>query len=302
MKTRVAGESVNKKHQNLDFTNRVLQSQCGAYSQKRVHEEVALYIYQYPIRYLGFTEDENSEFFSTIYESIPKIIKEFTYKGVPFESFIAKVMHTRANSFRKNSTRKEVRKAAVRATIEYEENSRDTVFEPATEYTPLPAYVKGLHIKQGVCQTILARRQILCLTLIAADEIPEAQLDKLLAMCGCKKSTFTKWTTEILKLKKRKREQLNLHIQRRNKIYILLMETKSFLHCCIKPEQKAILEKKIIRYENRLEQLQKTIGQFSMSPSHKDLSKVTGIPRGTISTTLARSKQLLRKIAETIEE
>ncbi len=299
METSVIEAEVNK---NLEFTNRILQSQCGSYSKKKAHEEVALYIYQYPIRYLGFSEDENSEFFSTIYESIPKIIKEFIYKGIPFEHFIAKVVHIRANSFRKNRKRQEVRKAAVRASLEYEESTIEAVFDQAIEYKPLPAYVKGLHIKHGMCQTILARRQILCLTLIAADEIPEAQLDKLLAMCGCEKATFTKWTTEILRLKRRKREQLNLHIQRRNKIYILLMETKSFLHCCIKPEQKAILEKKIIRYEDRLQKLQKTIGQFSIAPSHKDLSEVTGIPRGTISTTLARSKQLLRKIEGTMLE
>ncbi len=294
--------TVTNMNQNLEFTYRVLQSQCGTYSEKEIHEEVALYIYQYPIHYLGFTEDENSEFFSMIYESIPKIIKEFTYKGIPFESFIAKVLHIRANSFRKNRSRQEVRKAAVRASIEYEESSRETVFEPPVDYNPLPAYIKGLRIKQGMCQTILARRQILCLTLIAADEIPEAQLDKLLTMCGCDKTTFNKWTAEILKMKKKKREQLNLHIQRRNKIYILLMETKSFLNCCIKAEQKAILEQKIINYERRLQKLQKTIGQFSLAPSHKDLSEVTGIPRGTISTTLARSKQLLRKIEGTISE
>ncbi len=287
---------------DLTLTNRVLNSQKGQYSKKRIQEEVALLVYYYPIRYLGFTEDENSDFFSTIFDKLPTMIAEFTYKGIPFEWFISRVIKTRAKSFKKNIAKREIRRATVRASLIETPLDTNEVQEPPSDYTPLPAYIKGLQIKKGICQTIVARRQILCLTLIAASELPEAQLDQLLTMCGCSKTVFNQWVAEIQELKKGKREQLNVYVQRRNKIYILLMETKSFLACCIKDEQKEILRKKILEYEKRLKKLQKTIGRFSLAPSHKEISKVTGIPRGTVSTTLARSKQLIRNIEHSISE
>ncbi len=278
------------------LTQKVIKMQKGRYSKKKLLEEVALFLYHFPTRYFGLSPDENSDFFLNVFQEIPRLLDTFEYTNIPFERFLIKVMQRRIVCLHKKHTLGIIRETTVMSVVESEqaiqsENQNfvhEMVEDISADYTPKIAHsllYPSRPRKDGL------NRELLCPTLIAADEIPTKQLMKLLTFCGCSKKQFFQWNHELRECKEKKRQQLQKLMKVKNKMYILLMEHQTFLRYAVSPQKQVELQEKIGVYKERLEILQNRIASYSLAPTHKEISQVTGIPLGSVSAGLAKFKE-----------
>lgn len=291
------------------LTSKVLACQKGRYSKKKLLEEVALLVYEIPVKYFRLSQDENSEFFISVFRTLPNLIKEFTYRKVPFESCLFKLIELRLSRTLKNNKKTDIRhhivshviRKDVISTQRHAPSFEATMVEDISAvYAPLPKYKQALELDScGVMPESSGNKKgLLCLTLLAADELSVPQLTELLYMCGCPKDKFFLWLRELKNLQTRKIEHLNHLRTVRNKVYILLLEHQTFLQYAVDSEKQEELQGKIARYEERLKFLQQRIARYTITPSQREISVVTGIPQGTIGAAIANGKSLLTKIAD----
>ncbi len=291
------------------LTESVLAAQKGRYPMEKLFDEVAIFIYHYPLWSLHLTADENSEFFLVTYGDIPRIINSFTYHGVPFEYYLKRVIRDRARYYQMRSLHKEDRLTIVHTSYmkdtydvdSWGEEMVDSVLDQTTMYTPTDSSKRALDLNkddQIPHSRNRIRQALLQLTLMAADDISPKQLTKLLHMCGCPLDKFFQWNRALRKLKDEKRARLQSQICIRNKHYIHLLEYQTLLQCSVSPEKQDALKEKIVRCERLLKASQEMVRSYSTAPTQKDIAHVLGIPMGTVSSQMATGKKLLAKALE----
>ena len=284
--------------ENNKFHDRVLKYRQTNKGFEELVRIISLHVYSILRNHYKMDDDERSDFFCTYYPKIPGLIERFKYFGTPFDGYLNKSIIWSIKAYRSAKSRqRSLQKASL--TEPFFLVSPDIDF---TEIKELPLCISAsarkvlrLQEKEEVLSDTIKQR-ILYIYLIEANYVDERLKEGIIQITGYKKK-WLETCTQKLKVKvERRLDRIKTIRNSRNSAFFkfqILQEKISFAE---NENEKLKLKEEISKLRNKIYKMNKTISKAPARPTHKDISDVLKIPRGSIDSGIHYIKTSFKEI------
>ncbi len=272
----------------------------GFISIQELLDDVRLYAYSYGQRRLNITEDQNSGFFLSMYGEWERLIRNFTYRGIPLEHFINLVLKQRIRGYLRAERRhKEREQVITNYTAFYEQVyeslqnwddfERDEDEVPATTQALLNRIIKLPYFQahEKACKIYILRNYC---------DIDPGQVDELAKACKCTVDELMSWCAEVdaaLGSQTHRREQIQLlHDRQLLQLFSLQRKEKQ----AVDIDEETRIHDLVLKKRASIANTEVRIEKLRSKPSHRLIGQVLGIPAGTVSSIMIQIQKLLTEI------
>lgn len=282
------------------LTEKVLRYQQTGQGLEQLIQIIAGIIYTYPRKYLGWDEDDASDFFCSYFHKINGLVNRFCYAGKPFEAYLSSSIRWQMKTFTARKAARNVQQQIIKYEYHGWYQSRhyaatELVAEGETTY--LPEVTKILKInKDGIIRSKAYALRLIYLVLRSSMQVSDALLQKTAKLTGINEDRLLGCATELRqKLNKRLEKYGNL-VNRRNKAHVRIQQLHGLLARETDSERSIRYMQELATERMRFAKIIGEIGTMSFMPTHKDIAEVLGVPKGTVDSGLYYLKNAFLKI------
>src|SRR6056297_3131441 len=154
------------------LTARVLQYQKDEKNERELERDIAVLSYRYIQRNRNLNEDEAGDFFCLYYTKIMGLLRQFRYRGRPFEAYLYVTIHWNMVRYRHKILNQRLEQQIYKMTAFWEVHQDDPPYtvEPVWE---VPKHYPNL--------TSTVRRRIIYLALRESEYLNHAMVEELVA-------------------------------------------------------------------------------------------------------------------------
>jgi DNA-directed RNA polymerase specialized sigma24 family protein len=251
-----------------------------------VKEQIAMRVYSYPKHNQYCSEEDCADFLLGFYPRIERLIERYENTGSSFEAYLQSCLSWHMKSYirlriHKKREDRVLYKETCQALLD-DAGEEEDLWE-VREETPRPfaALEESLHAAQ---EKRKHRRQIMLLALKCADSMNDENINQISSHTGIHSSCVFH-LIEILRTTMRKRtERIRSLEEGRRRTYLRLRYLTEEKRACQDEFLLAKLNKKIRREKKNYETAWKILAQAPKAPSHSDIARILGIPKGTVDT------------------
>jgi hypothetical protein len=258
------------------ITESVLRFQDSGSGYKEIENRISVIIYNYPTRVNILTEEDKSEFYLSFYNRIEGLIKNFTYKGVPFETLLNQTLKWHIKTY---LTKMKNEKKLMAVNIQEEEiKIRDLL-----SYSP--------ESKSRLCTEVIlknkaSKKRLLFLVLMDSPNISDCELKTF--------SELTEYEYEwLLYLKDtlnnrlfKRSKRLTMLREKRNNTYMKMLYKQTRYSEESDPDEKKHLLEQLQRLKKRLNDTRYEISRVPSRPTHGEIAELLKVPKGTVDSGL----------------
>ena len=243
-----------------------------------VINDICVYVFEYLKNKTKLIEDERGDFFLYFYSRIIKLIQKFEYNGTPFEHYINVHLKFQIKTFLKRSKEKSLSTLV----------SSNASF--VQEVFGLPYHIQdndpdSIKPSNFTFSDIHRKRLVIALLKTYAHFDDESLLDICDSLC-IDFSCITAHIAQIEQLCASRIVRFHKLKERRNLVYSKLFLCQERLRVSYCNEEQNELRRKIKKYKTTLRRLIHEIKAVTIGPSHRELSVILNIPKGTIDSSL----------------
>ena len=285
------------------LTQAVLRHQCTGTGGDDLVRRIALEIYTYPRRRLGWEEDDCSDFFSYFYPKLPALIRRFTYQGKPFEAYLCTTLKWQLKTF---AARKHLNAVKSRVVSEEGFGGVETLYSAPVEAESLeiaessPVYPEKIrrvfHIEpDGVIRNEVWRKRILFLTMKGAFDLDAPTVDRVAGLTGYERNWLAGCAQELVARMATRHDRLHALCARRNHAYFRIYYLHERLSSPNSPANRDNLLRILSNERKRLSRAIDDINRVPRTPTHHDIAEVLEVPKGSVDSALYYLRNQLRK-------
>lgn len=247
-------------------------------------------------RYLS--EDERSDFFCFFYPKLTSLIQRFQYNGISFTAYLNKTIRFQVKGFRISKIR-ENRLQKLYGSVLFWENVEEEELTYGVETCMIPRQVrKVLKIEgDGKIHDPAYQRRLLYLILKNAYFIDLESLDYLAVLGGFEPKWLLQIVEEIRSFLLFKEVRLAGLIKRRNLTLLKIYRLQELLTWSDESSKKELLFQ-IQKSRKRLAEYIADIRKVHFYPTNREISLITGIPKGTIDSSLFELKRRQKELSQ----
>lgn len=281
---------------DMCLTERVLRYQQTGKNYSELIGEIYKFTYKYLRKVKRLPREQYNDFFFFLLPMLKKITENFRYQGIIFEHYLEYILKLRMNNYLRKKQKIE-QKWKILKNISFWENyyHKTGIMEKAHTIDPRIAAIFQIN-NQGYIQDPACRKRFLLYALKRARELDQ---DDVVIIAQYTRYDKNWLTTIIEKLKKglnKKEIRYNTLVEKRNRAFFYLNIIEEKLSKTIEPEKKIKLQKQLQNLRKILYNAVHEISRIPFSPTHKEIARVLGIPKGSIDTSMHRLKNLLKGI------
>ncbi len=287
--------ALNAQKFDMEEINRGISKLKGIERLVRFRDDISIVVYRYPRYRYGFDDDFCSEFYLFFYPTMNRIILSYNDRGTNFATYLFSTLKWQLNRFLRLKKRE-------LEDIDFVKNLVTLDGKLYTSPSEIGDVVRdgvpGLCIKENKPHGSAFYNRILLYSFRFWYMLSEEDVTRLSAILECDREWFMEKIDEIrmrmsraLERKRRIEERRNVAFYRLSKVYRKLEELKvEELGCRGFLERRNIVRKKerLLNKITRLKRIMNNavilLSKLKLSPSHRVLSEVLGIPKGTIDT------------------
>ncbi|MBI9102653.1 MAG: hypothetical protein JEY99_09570 [Spirochaetales bacterium] len=268
-----------------DLTEAVKKYQRYQMDLKTVVDVIAIAVYYYPPMRNKWDEDQCSEFFCYFHSRIAPMIKRFKDQGSPFEALLKVALQYQMKTFASKQKKKNVEERVLtngnfwEKTLMIETKLNETQ-EIEDRYEPPFSLIEELNHNDG------KRQRLLILLMRVAPAISEAHLLHFITITGYDKVWVEEKLREIRLLSSRIEERKELCRKRKNNALFNVYCIHEQLQSYQSSEERTILIEKLEKSKRTIRNAEKMMNQIPTGPTHKQISEVLNIPKGTVDSGL----------------
>ena len=257
-------------------------------------EEVALLVYEFPVKKLHWGEDDCSDFFCWFFPRVPSLIERFRYIGKDFEAYLYVTLKWQCRTYavKRKDKRREYSIICRRDFWPqgWEEDSFACEHPPAllTETARKIFRVEGEKITDST-----SKRRLIYITLKGADYITCHVVETVAALTGIDEDWIYTCVERLKKGMASKKERMELLRQKRNRTFLRIYRIHEDMFRDYDCRNKETLLNKLIQEKKRLAAVIDEMSRVPASPTHKDIAAVLGIPKGSIDSGIYYLKNAL---------
>ncbi len=277
---------------NIEEINRSILEFRGTERLLRFGSDVSVIVYRYPRYRYGLDDDFCSEFYLFFYPTMNRVIVGYADRGSSFASYLFSTLKWQLSRFMKMKRRRQKELEFVR-NVMIAENG---LYTPPSEPTEIGERALLNRVRDGA-EEVLSNR-ILLYVLRFWYKISDDDVPRIARILGCegewlmgKIDQIRKRMGRQLEMKRKIEERRNVAFYRLSMAYGRLEELKQgelgyrgVLESREIGEKKRKLLKQIAVLKRVISNARMGISKLKLSPSHRVLSEILGIPKGTIDT------------------
>ncbi len=277
---------------NIEEINRSILEFRGTERLLRFGSDVSVIVYRYPRYRYGLDDDFCSEFYLFFYPTMNRVIVGYADRGSSFASYLFSTLKWQLSRFMKMKRRRQKELEFVR-NVMIAENG---LYTPPSEPTEIGERAPLNRVRDGA-EEVLSNR-ILLYVLRFWYKISDDDVPRIARILGCegewlmgKIDQIRKRMGRQLEMKRKIEERRNVAFYRLSMAYGRLEELRQgelgyrgVLESREIGEKKRKLLKQIAVLKRVISNARMGISKLKLSPSHRVLSEILGIPKGTIDT------------------
>jgi hypothetical protein len=283
------------------LTAAVLDYQDSGKNLKCLLDRISLDVYEYPSRWTDWDDDARSEFFLEFLPKLPGLVTRFRYTGRPFEVYLRSCLRWFLRTYAAGRTARENRKrfAAREMGIyaeEVAESLRPDAFVDSSENDSTPAKQKGPFLLDGdgsIANPVF-RRRFLFLALLGGANLNGDTLIRAAQLAGREVEWFSKRIEEVNRLVAHRIARRETLRERRNECWYRMTAAEYHAGDEPVPEKKAMYASRARTWKVRFNAARRDLGRLAVLPTHEDVARILGVPKGTVDSGLHYLRKFLR--------
>lgn len=281
-----------------NLTEKVLRYQRTRSGLSEIMDDVAQRVYFFPRRKLGWDDDVCGEFYLFFYPRLVRLLDRFRDQGKPFESYLCAVLAWQLRNFARERKRGE-RSWNVALRIEPGEWDLERQGEPSERRQTSPEVLSasGSEIAR-IIRTSSDQRNLLFLILKCSRTLDEGRAAALADLAGVSKQRLVGLMRDLSHLRETRLERLETFRRRRNGAFsqVRLLETE--LQGEPDERRRDEITGRLVKARRRMKSAMARMARVGLAPTNREISKILGIPKGTVDSGLYWLK---KKFAEAYE-
>ncbi len=261
------------------LTKKVITFQQSGQGEEKLIQEIALYIYSsFPVKtYLS--KDQRGDFICSVYNEIGRIMNRFSFKGKPFEAYLNIILKWRIKSY---LSRTAMKKDIISIT-------NDAHFIYTAQLKSPDEHKQGIEIDDEIASVIrndTDRKRLLFIFMKEYITADPAYLPYVAQLTGYSERWIMDKAEILRHIVYRRIDRYKKLSEKRNKTFFkLYLAEKKQYEAYTEEEKKAYaVEAKMLK--ERLHRTNRDLSKFPFYPTHREISAVIGIPKGTIDSGL----------------
>lgn len=280
--------------QDYPLTAALLEYRRTGRGRAELIDRVALFIYRYPARRFRKDPEFCSDFLYYFYPRIEKDLDRFLWTGKPYEAYLCKTLRMQMLSYYSVVRKRQQDQYIFSDPLFWPEASSRCTGETLLSYGPgegKPPYFRLT--EEGTVPPGPWRRRLLILALKSCAALGPDQLDRIAGMLDCNRAWFFDAVEELrqgVAQRERRREALK---ERRNTLLMRLCRYEKRLKLPLETPERKELERKTAVCQMRLHLIAETLQRIPPAPSNRAVSRVMGIPKGSVDSGLFRVRKIV---------
>lgn len=277
-----------------NLTEKVLQYQRTRQGLRDIVDEIAPRVYQFPRRTMGWDEDACGEFYVFIHPRIIRLLDRFRDQGKPFESYLWAVLNWQLRNFARDRNRDE-RRWKVSLRVEPGEAVSLDHHQGSGEGPEAQALNASAAFARYV-RSDADRRNFLFLALKCSRLIDTENAPALARVAGVATETLMALVTALREMRGARESRHEMFRGRRNKAYAAIRLLETELQEEVDPAKRASTEEALARTRRRMSSAMQRMSRVGLAPTNLEISKVLGVPKGTVDSGLYWLKRKLASV------
>ena len=277
-----------------NLTQKVLQYQRTRQGLHEIVEEIAPRVYHFPRRTMGWDEDACGEFYVFIHPRIIRLLDRFRDQGKPFESYLWAVLNWQLRNFARDRSRSE-RRWRVSLRIEPEAAGSDDDQQGPDSGPALDALCTSADLARCI-RSNADRRNFLFLVLKCSRLIDSEHAHALARVTGVTTETLLALAATLADMRAARESRHEMFRGRRNKAFAAIQLLETEITGEVDPRKRAAAEAALIRMRRRMSSAMQRMSRVGLSPTNLEISRVLGVPKGTVDSGLYWLKRKLAPV------
>jgi hypothetical protein len=280
---------MKQKPRKKSLTERMLMYQATGAQYSALHEQTAIYIYNYLQRCSLLNEDLKSEFFLSLYPSFEAIIRNFKFIGIPFEQYVVFIAKKRLKSFLKQAQKSSFLWTMFQTPgFEINMKSKDPDEDAASDTD----FQRILQINEsGKITNPAAKKRFLCFAMKQARNHSENEIQFIAHITDTSPEWIQLKVDEIRSKLVGQENRLKYLTRRRNKLFITIRCIEYKLNRECDRDKRKDLFSRLAKKKATLEFVVDAIRHIPLAPTHQEIGEVLDIPKGTVDIQMYRLKK-----------
>jgi hypothetical protein len=265
------------------LTEKVLACRAGQLEQKPVQDQILLLVYGH-LRAGHRDEDDVSGFLLEFFPRIKGLMERFRDKGVPFRHYLLRTVRWHWTSYliAKNH-------AEANAHLLQEPNhlSYDDSFVDSMDVAESPEFEPQPQVHQ---------KRLVLLALKSAAYLEDLQVEEVCRRTGTDLAWLQSKVDQIKSSVESQAGKVKNLTQRQGEVYWQRLVAEDRVRREPDPERRKAWERRASLYRQRLTGLRERKRSVSLTPTHLDLGKMLGLPKGTVDSGIFHLKKELASL------
>jgi DNA-directed RNA polymerase specialized sigma24 family protein len=277
------------------LTEKVLRYQRTRSGLADLMNELALRVYLYPRRRMGWDEDACGEFYLFCYSRLVRLLDRFRDQGKPFESYLCSVLGWQLRNFARDRKRGE---RSWNVGLRIEPGRTVTASEDSPQGNgPGPAFPAAeLHGIGRLIRTPTDRRNFLFFILKSTRNVSPEKCPALAGVAGIPADRLGNLLADLRQGRANREARLEVFRRRRNAAFcqVRLLETELLTET--DPQRREELTGKLQKARKRMRGAMDRMARVGLAPTNREIARVLGVPKGTVDSGLYWLKKKLAPV------
>jgi len=266
---------------------------------------ISLYVYQFPLHSRYCSEEDCAEFFLSFYARIPYIIDHYQEQGKGIEAYLRTCLKWHMKTYLKSKL-KENRvqqfvvsewKLISSAWVE-EETLGAEICESSPPLQKKNEWKKprknstkrkkAVETQTGTTPTVTEKqaKKLLLLSLKAAYDLEDRTIETIAQSIGMHQEALFHLIEVARTTLLKKEERFRRLQEKRSKLYFRICSLQEEMERCTNLLAKEIFIQRLSRLKYYFQKIQNKLSRHYLSPTHRKVAEILGIPKGSIDSTL----------------
>lgn len=262
------------------LTRAVLDVQAGKVELMVARNLAFVEIFQYFQGCRGRNEDDVSEFLLSFQDRLETLIRRFRYQGLPFRHYLMRSIKWRWTSFLSLKTQAE----------RLDELSTEPSF--GAETCAEPEHGWEFRREFRAVPSVPAHRWVL-LTLKAAPQVDDEVMEEVCRHSGTDLSWLQACQHRLCRSASRRLHRWKALADRRREAFFRRVVAEDSAREALDPVSRGRFEDRAHFYRQRLGRIHRDQAAATLSPTHLEISRLLGMPKGSVDSGLHHLKKKL---------
>jgi hypothetical protein len=277
------------------LTRRVIDYQKTGDGLDRLIHQISELVYRFPATQNGFSDEDGAEFLLRFLPRITRLIDRYRETGKSFESYLATTLRWQIKSLAADRSGERIQLTALRGPgSELRDAERSRITRTALEvHEPMNPVPSPIHTTAGRCTLLRSAqgRRLIHLSLKMAERLSEADYRRVAAVSGCDPDWLIGCWHALRDGYSEQRERRAAVGERRDRAWFQVRCLQYRLQLVLDDDEREVVNRRLAMWRRRYEHARHVLARMHCGPSHADIARVLGVPKGTVDSSVFYGKR-----------